>query len=174
MASIKCGHCKNTHSTIAEVKTCAFNEQADQQVAAQLAASGPDFTVKTDGTVINHTHGPICAKPVLAPVTEPGMYMVGKEIYKVQWNKDKTHLYAKLLMVSAMHKGGEVKGWFTFAPGAMKKLNATHRMTLEAAVLFGEQTKEQYGTGICCQCGRLLTKKTSVEAGIGPICAGKF
>lgn len=28
--------------------------------------------------------------------------------------------------------------------------------------------------GACCVCSRRLTRKTSIEAGIGPICAGKF
>jgi hypothetical protein len=29
-------------------------------------------------------------------------------------------------------------------------------------------------TGTCCVCGRSLTNEGSIEAGIGPICAGKF
>jgi hypothetical protein len=28
--------------------------------------------------------------------------------------------------------------------------------------------------GYCCECGRLLTDPSSVQAGIGPICAGKY
>lgn len=39
---------------------------------------------------------------------------------------------------------------------------------LAAAVRFGKLT------GRCCSCGRELTDPASIEAGIGPICAGKF
>jgi len=39
---------------------------------------------------------------------------------------------------------------------------------LKAAVEFGRKT------GICCCCGRELTDPSSVEAGIGPICATKW
>lgn len=38
------------------------------------------------------------------------------------------------------------------------------------------QTAMKYGklSGVCCSCGRELTNDGSIEAGIGPICAGKF
>lgn len=38
------------------------------------------------------------------------------------------------------------------------------------------QTAMKYGklAGRCCSCGRELTNDGSIEAGIGPICAGKF
>jgi hypothetical protein len=39
---------------------------------------------------------------------------------------------------------------------------------LAAAVRYGKLT------GRCCSCGRELTDPASIEAGIGPICAGKF
>jgi hypothetical protein len=39
---------------------------------------------------------------------------------------------------------------------------------LEAALSYGRRT------GRCACCGRELTKHTSIEAGIGPICAGKW
>ncbi len=40
-------------------------------------------------------------------------------------------------------------------------------MTMEVA--------QQYGRlyGVCCRCGRTLTDEGSIEAGIGPVCAGK-
>lgn len=39
---------------------------------------------------------------------------------------------------------------------------------LAAAVKYGRES------GCCCSCGRDLTDPASIEAGIGPICAGKF
>lgn len=37
-----------------------------------------------------------------------------------------------------------------------------------AAIAYGKRT------GVCCVCGRELTDPASIEAGIGPICEGKF
>jgi hypothetical protein len=39
---------------------------------------------------------------------------------------------------------------------------------MEAAVRYGRQT------GRCSCCGRELTNKASIDAGIGPICASKW
>lgn len=42
------------------------------------------------------------------------------------------------------------------------------KLTLEEAKSYGQL----YGT--CCLCGRTLTDETSIENGIGPVCAKKF
>ncbi len=39
---------------------------------------------------------------------------------------------------------------------------------LENMIAYGRRT------GMCCICGRELTNHTSIDAGIGPICADKF
>jgi hypothetical protein len=57
---------------------------------------------------------------------------------------------------------------FEYAPGVMRYLSADTLMTLDEAKAFGAL----YGT--CCQCGRTLTNESSIEAGIGPVCAEKF
>jgi hypothetical protein len=50
----------------------------------------------------------------------------------------------------------------------LSRLQAIARNPMEAAVRYGRQT------GRCSCCGRELTNKESIEAGIGPICAGKW
>jgi hypothetical protein len=63
----------------------------------------------------------------------------------------------------------ELTEWsFEYAPGVIRYLSADTKMTLEEAKEFGAL----YGT--CCVCGRTLTNESSIEAGIGPVCAGKF
>lgn len=99
-------------------------------------------------------------------ITEDGMYRLGGTIYKVQWNQTKTALYAKELKVSG--EGHDAEVWFDYAPGAIRKLSPSNKMSLEEAKEFGAL----YGT--CCVCGRTLTNEDSIEAGIGPICASKF
>ena len=54
---------------------------------------------------------------------------------------------------------------FEYDKGAIYKLTAGDRMTLEQAKLFGVET------GLCCVCGILLTDPKSVANGIGPVCA---
>ena len=87
-----------------------------------------------------------------------GMYRKDSIIYKVQKAVHGSgRLYAKAL----------IDGRFEYASGMVYKLAPSDQMTLEEAKEFGALY------GICCVCGRLLTDETSIEAGIGPICAGR-
>lgn len=87
-----------------------------------------------------------------------GMYRMDDRIFKVQRAiHGSGNLYAKEL----------VQGGFVYAPGIIKRLNESHRMTLEQAKEYGAL----YGT--CCVCGRTLTDEVSIANGIGPVCAGK-
>lgn len=108
------------------------------------------------------------------PQVEEGMYLLGDDIYKVQRAVHGSgHLYAKRLeMTDSGVLDGErlypAKFTFNYAAGAMRLLRPEHKMTLEQAKEFGAL----YGT--CCVCGRTLTNETSIEAGIGPVCAGRL
>lgn len=98
-------------------------------------------------------------------VTEDGMYQNPNngEIYKVQIAKQGSgHLYAKKLT----QVGDD---WaFEYVSGLIRSIRADWKMTLEQAKKFGQLY------GVCCRCGAALTDEDSIEAGIGPICAGKF
>lgn len=97
------------------------------------------------------------------PVVEAGMYKQGDRIFKVQQAiHGSGNLYAKELV-----RHGDSFS-FEYARGAIRRLSAEDKMSLEEAKEFGVL----YGT--CCVCGRVLTKESSIEAGIGPICAQKF
>lgn len=106
-------------------------------------------------------------------VDTDGMYRdAAGTIYKVQKAVHGSGmLYAKRLVVSDLT--GDDEGaparrvTFEYEPGAIKRLRPSDRMTLEDAKAFGAL----YGT--CCVCGRTLTDEKSIEAGIGPVCAGK-
>lgn len=118
-----------------------------------------------------------------APVVEAdleGMHKIGDQIYKVQRAvQGSGNLYAKALVLTEPDCGGCANGepcgaeceWsvsFEYAPGVVKTLSASTKMSLEEAKSFGAL----YGT--CCVCGRTLTNEESIAAGIGPVCAGKF
>lgn len=107
------------------------------------------------------------SSPEPTEVTE-GMWTMAEVIYKVQKAVHGSgHLYAKRLVVSPEFEGQSVT--FEYTPGAVKQLEVGGRkLTLEEAKAFGAL----YGT--CCVCGRTLTKESSIEDGIGPICASKL
>lgn len=99
------------------------------------------------------------AIPAKPAVVEAGMYRTeAGEIFKVQPARGTGNLYAKVLTPEG----------FVYAQGAIRKLSADDKMTLEQAKAFG------VATGVCCVCGRDLTDQTSVEAGIGPVCAKRW
>ncbi|QGH80051.1 hypothetical protein SEA_NHAGOS_40 [Gordonia phage NHagos] len=60
-------------------------------------------------------------------------------------------------------------GRFEHTPGVVREVRAgAQRLTLDRARELGHL----YGR--CVRCGRTLTDEGSIEAGIGPVCAGKF
>jgi hypothetical protein len=95
-----------------------------------------------------------------AGVSELGMYRTPNgDIYRVHQSRETGNLYAKKLDIIS-HK-------FEYEQGAMRKLKASDKMTLEQAKAWGMET------GICCVCGAFLTDERSVAEGIGPVCAGR-
>lgn len=157
MASITCGNCKQTHFSVQEVKDCYAGRQLSQAgpPAERFGPAGPSPTAQPAAQA--------APKPA-EPTSEPeklgdGYYKYEGIIYKVQWNLSRTHLYAKELNPD--------DGKWIYAPGMLTYLRPEHRLTQEQAAEFGKLY------GICCICGRTLTNEVSIEAGIGPVCAGK-
>lgn len=113
---------------------------------------------------------------------ELGMYQVTDSgitvIYKVKWNKSETYKYAEKLVITdgKWTKTGKPSGKFVYAGSMMSKLTSENKMTEEQAKAFHDATKTKYGQayGFCCVCGKLLTVKKSIDAGIGPVCVTKF
>lgn len=92
-----------------------------------------------------------------SPIVEEGMYRRNDEIFRVQRSLETGNFYAKKLDVVEMK--------FIYAQGAIKFLNASHKMSLDEAKAFGVET------GFCCVCAKFLTDAKSVANGIGPVCA---
>lgn len=145
--SIRCGHCKGTHESPFEVRKCSI-------IHRQTAEKNTSPIVMKRNTSRNITEG---------------MWKIGEQIYKVQRAiHGSGHLYAKVLV---KHGAGDrlEDGWsFERAYGAMKDLREKGEpLTLEEAKAFGKLY------GVCCRCGITLTDEESIDAGMGPICAGK-
>lgn len=103
-----------------------------------------------------------------ARITEDGFYLNPEtdEVFKVQVaHHGSGGLYAKRLVLPA---GGVERGAWTFERGLIAKLDPAWKLTLEQAQAWGRLY------GYCCRCAAILTDETSIERGLGPICAGKF
>lgn len=95
-----------------------------------------------------------------------GFHLLDGEIYKVQIAVHGSgRPYAKHLAVSVV--GGASKGKWEYAPGLTRNLNGDTLLTKDQAQEYGKLY------GVCCICGATLTNETSIEAGIGPVCAGR-
>lgn len=107
------------------------------------------------------------AKVERAAKVEPpeGIHRLGEDILKVQVAVHGSgNLYAKRLVIEGDHGSWVYEG----RSAAFHKLSADTLMSLEDAKEFGALY------GFCCNCGKTLTDETSIEAGIGPVCAKRF
>ena len=129
-----------------------------KRLADERKVSGIEFSALTVATA-SDLIAKLLAQPSAGarnPVVEQGMYQVAGSIYRVQASRETGNLYAKRLNTA---------GGFDYEQGAIRKLSADDKMTLEQAKAFGVET------GLCCVCGAFLTDSKSVAQGIGPVCA---
>lgn len=171
--SIKCGHCQQTHPSVAEVRACSgidFDSRPTSPASPGRIPAGYHRR-PTNAAERAEESRQAAQVPTKTRATE-GMYRKSGTIYKVQIAVHGSKLpYAKRLVELVGHKDprtGKNKWRFEYAPGFVFELRPEHRLSIEQAKEFGAL----YGT--CCVCGRTLTKESSIEAGIGPICAEKF
>jgi hypothetical protein len=94
---------------------------------------------------------------------EAGFYILNDTVYRVQPSKSTGNLYAKALVT---HEFG--KATWEYAQGMVYRLANAEKLTVAQASHMG------HAFGVCMVCGRTLTAQESVEAGIGPICAGRL
>jgi hypothetical protein len=186
--SIACGHCKDHHETIADVRACSqATGAAVGPTQAEFRARGVDTAglaamgAKMNGRPVEQ-HRPTNSTERATETREAGqvktkqraaegMYRKAGTIYKVQKAVHGSKMnYAKRLVQTLVldKKTGKPKFKFEYAPNFVFELRPEHALTIEQAKEFGAL----YGS--CCVCGRTLTKEESIAAGIGPVCAEKF
>lgn len=123
---------------------------------------------KEIGFLLKQPKAPQQAKPGSKPMkSETGFYFEAESETVFQIVKAKTtgNLYAKKMVPPPP---GKKKGRWDYAPGAMAQSGSWTMLTGEEAAALGKTW------GVCCVCAAILTDPKSIEAGIGPICAGKF
>lgn len=92
---------------------------------------------------------------------EVGLYLVDGVAYKV-----KRAVYGSGFLYA--YRWDEASTSFVKEAGAVRKIRASHRMTLEEAGPYG------LAMSACAHCGRPLTDEESIARGLGPICAEKY
>ena len=115
------------------------------------------------------------AKAAAAPAAEQveiGLYRTDAgEIFKVQESASGNRYAKKLVPITGTRlteTDERVKFEFAYEPGAVKRLTAAMRLTLDDAKAFGIQY------GVCAVCGLRLKDAKSVALGVGPVCITKF
>lgn len=190
--SISCGHCKNTHPTVGDVRACAaaqqfksveqapkftYSERRSGDLPSTRRESSEERMQRQNGHKVESSPSAYGVgqsrtsqeerESAQVPVkrrADEGMYRKSGTIYKVQKAVHGSKLnYAKRL---TQVSGGKFR--FEYARGFVFELRSEHKLSLEQAKEFGAL----YGS--CCVCGRTLTRESSIAAGIGPVCATKF
>lgn len=111
----------------------------------------------------------------LSPIPE-GRYAVpdGDTRLKIMIKKPDSGKWADWIFVSDAAAYGQQQKYGAQRPG--EKYRGKVQDALRAILSNPKAAAVAYGrlTGTCCICGAKLENEASVEAGIGPICAGKF
>jgi hypothetical protein len=108
---------------------------------------------------------PRLARPEIAELADGIYRKADGRIYKVQRAVHGSgRMTAKLLVIDEQTRTGS----FEYQGLASRFVTSEERMSLQEAKQFGALY------GFCVRCGATLTDEKSIEAGIGPICAGRF
>lgn len=113
------------------------------------------------------------AAPSPSAITKPGLFVAPNgEIIKAKPNQSKTRLYAMAMVGISGERltvSGEIVNWkWRYAPGLVAQLQESWRMP------FDQAAELSIAVGKCLCCGRKLKAAKSVQAMIGPVCAGYF
>lgn len=111
------------------------------------------------------------AAPAAGAVTEPGIYERDDVAYKVE-RSAAGRLYAKVLIINGARRltgaGEVITASYEYEAGAIARITAADKVSPERARELGTLST------VCVACGRKLEDATSVERGIGPVCAKRF
>lgn len=191
--TIRCGHCKGHHATIAQVKLCARNHgvaaetQPEPQPTSNVVwkpkhKSWLDAEREHRAAKTQAPHTPAVApepKKLAAPAATLPEVASGRYAVEVPGGYP-ANTTLKFFKVDRPTEG-RWAGWTFLNIQAGDELFAikNFQMKLEVLRLIAADPKAamlRYGKeiGSCGHCGRTLTNEESRERGIGPVCAGKL
>lgn len=154
MADIRCGHCHQTHNTVAQVRSCAGQGEPTQ-------APAPDIFARPAEPIVPKV------KARQAPAVAAGRYAI---------ELDGTLHFFKIDRPAEGRWAGRT--FVTEQAGSDSYPVRGSRMVavIEAVAADAHAAMLRYGQqiGSCGVCGRPLTDEASRAAGIGPICAERM
>lgn len=199
--NIKCGNCKGSHGTVAEVRACHGFEynvstpaphpgvandapatpkqvdfiarlRAERNLPSTPSVGLASLTKKQASSVIEQ----LLAMPKPEPVKTTSPATPSQAVEGMHKIGDEIFKVQK-----AVHGSGHLYAK-RLVPGEGYGSKARFEYapgvlkTLSAATLMSLEEAKAWGAlyGTCCVCGRTLTNEESIDAGIGPICAKKF
>ena len=131
-----------------------------EEMANRTGFAYSELTTKTAGAWLDILFAAADkAREGHTPVTEAGLYIHDGVVYRVQFNRSRTNLYAKELVIGS---------GFVYSGGAIRKLDASEAMSADEARAFGVQT------GHCANCGEGLEDPISIDIGLGTHCGPKL
>lgn len=194
--TVRCGHCKARHATVAQVRLCATRNGVAAQVrpwvpaaakpAAAPAAALPSapHTSWLDAYRAHHaaTTAAPTPTPAEAPAPAPARVAPARALPAVAAGRYALVIdgVTKFFKVDAPTEG-RWQGYTFLSVQAGDELYPVKAfttkyevLTLIAADLKGAMLLYGREIGSCGHCGRTLTNQESRERGIGPVCANKL
>lgn len=160
--SILCGHCKNHHESVAEVKSCSLGAGYSQSTKVEQPLWGWNGSSQE---LKGFTPTAGVGAGVGAETLSEGRYAIDFEgqlrFFKVEFGKNRWEGYTFI-----KEQAGD---------DLFNVRNKQRRERITAAILADPDALARYGQelGVCGDCGRTLTDETSRAIGIGPVCRSK-
>lgn len=133
--------------------------------------AGPVYEENDNGTQGPRILGESENREAKKELVGPGVYNYEGMMYAVKesrTNPGKHYAYSiRLVNNKFKHE---------YAKGIIFKLTEEMRVSAKTVVALNVSTIHEHNgrrVGSCCVCGRMLTKKSSIDAGIGPVCGGR-
>lgn len=136
-----------------------YKTEASQDIDTAMANNK---VLRDEIKALRAAAGPVDEAP--AEFVTEGMYNLNGRIYKVLPSRSGNGRHYAQELVGESETGYK----FQYAKGAMYRLRAEHRMTLEQELEWGKLH------GHCIDCGILLTHPKSVDYGKGPVCSDNY
>lgn len=189
--AISCGHCRGSHETVPEVRSCYESSRPDpaserqlnfahqlfrqREISDSVRAGRSDKEIEEQISKLSKQDAFEFIKMMLAQPARPDVRqtVIADLQTGMYWNPKTEQIFKVYLtrsgikaMKTFLEAEDETWSWVYLGRADKHfKVDEMEPMPLERAKEFGRVN------GQCCKCGALLTDETSIAEGIGPVCA---
>ena len=165
-----CGHCKQSHATVEEVRACYDGHPV---VAQPAAATVTALRFVEDGyyTIVFDEEADDRITLRVRPHWNDDRAALGEKVVDYLRGADNTKDYTGFAFLTPHGKKGMWQVWKKYsgtqARRLVQALEVLHRDPAQAGLAYALRS------GNCYRCGRVLTVPASICRGLGPVCNGK-